>query len=182
VGTSSSSEVTTIRGYMGLSFSEQGERSFQAILQKYPADKQKAALIPTLCLAQKEWGYLSPEAMEYVAGRLDVAPAEVQNTATFYTMLLKEPVGRYHIQVCTNLSCFLRGSDELMHQCEKKLGIHHGETTADGVFTLNHVECLASCGTAPMMQVNDTYYENLTPARVDALIDGWRKTARSDAP
>lgn len=158
---------------MALAYDQDKERVFQQLLTRYPT--KKAALLPALQLAQRQWGYLSPEVMEYVAGRLDVAPAEVQSTATFYTMFNKEPVGKYHVQVCTNLSCYLRGADEVMHLCEKKLGIHAGETTPDGKFTLEHVECLASCGTAPMMQVNDDYYENLTPAQVEGLLEKWSK-------
>ena len=113
--------------------------------------------------------------MTYVAERLGVAAAEVMNTATFYTMLRKKPVGKFHIQVCTNLSCYLRGSDELMGLLEKNLDIKCGQTTDDGCFTLDHVECLASCGTAPMMQVNDDYYENLTPGLVEELLSKWRR-------
>ena len=158
---------------MALAYDTDNERAFQELLTRYPS--KKAALLPALRLAQRQWSFLSLEVMEYVAERLELAPAEVRNTATFYTMFKKAPIGKVHVQVCTNLSCYLRGSDELMALCEKKLGIHPGHTTADGVFTLDHVECLASCGTAPMMQVNDDYYENLTPAQVEGLLEGWRK-------
>lgn len=158
---------------MALAYDQDKERSFQQLLTRYPT--KKAALLPALQLAQRQWGYLSLEVMEYVAGRLELAPAEVRNTATFYTMFKKEPVGKYHVQVCTNLSCYLRGADEVMALCEKKLGVHAGHTTEDGLFTLDHVECLASCGTAPMMQVNDDYYENLTPKAVEGLLEKWRK-------
>ncbi len=160
---------------MALAYDSGNEQKFQELLRRYP--EKRAALLPALRLAQGQWNYLSDEVMTYVAGRLELEPAEVRNTATFYTMFRKKPVGKFHVQVCTNIACFLRGSDELMHHCEKKLGIHHGETTEDGLFTLDHVECLAACGTAPMMQVNDDYYENLTVASVDKLIDGWRRSS-----
>ena len=156
-----------------MAYTEQNERTFQTLLGRYPT--KRAALLPALHLAQRQWGWLSLEVMEYVAQRLDLHPAEVRNTATFYTMFRKTPVGKYHVQICTNLSCFLRGSDDIAATLKRVLGVGFGETTADGLFTLDHVECLASCGTAPMMQVNDDYYEDLTSAKVEALIDGWRR-------
>ena len=158
---------------MSLAFTQENEQEFQAILARYPVTK--AALLPALHLAQQQFGYLSQEAMTYVAERLDLHPSEVLNTATFYTLFNKSPVGKHHIQVCTNLSCYLRGSDDIFETCKRKLGIENGETTADQMFTLNHVECLASCGTAPMMQVNEDYYENLDSAAVEKLIDQWRE-------
>ncbi|MFT5433894.1 MAG: NADH-quinone oxidoreductase E subunit [Myxococcota bacterium] len=154
-------------------FSPENEQKFQILLARYP--QKKAALIPALRIAQEQWDYLTEEVMTYVAGRLEVEPSEVMNTATFYTMLKKKPVGRFHIQVCTNLSCYLRGSDEMMTYIGTRLGLRPGETSADGRFTLDHVECLASCGTAPMMQVNDDYHENLGPKQVEALIAGWEE-------
>ena len=160
---------------MALSFTQENENNFQNLLGRFPEDKRKAALIPALQLAQTQWGHLTEEVMTYVAERLGLAAAEVMNTATFYTMLRKKPVGEFHIQVCTNLSCYLRGSDQLMGLLEGNLGIKCGQTTDDGKFTLDHVECLASCGTAPMMQVNDNYYENLTPGLVEELLAKWRR-------
>lgn len=118
--------------------------------------------------------------MTYVAERLELHAAEVMNTATFYTLFHREPVGQFHIQVCTNLSCWLRGSDDIVNTCKEKLGIGFGETTADGKFTLDHVECLASCGTAPMMQVNDDYHENLSCEQVASMIDNWSKESADD--
>lgn len=156
---------------MSLAFTEKSERRFQEVLGRYPV--KKAALMPALYIAQEQWGWLSEEVMEYVAERLELHPSEVTNTATFYTMFRKKPVGKHHVQVCTNLSCYLRGADEVMDRISRRLGIGPGETTADGQVTLDHVECLASCGTAPMMQVNDRYIEDLTPKKVDALIDEW---------
>lgn len=160
---------------MTLSFTEQNEKRFTDVLTRYPADHKKAALLPALWIAQGQWGHLTDEIMTYVAERLDLQPSEVMSTATFYTMFYKKPVGKHHVQVCTNLSCWLRGSDKLMAHLEARLGIQCGETTEDGQFTLDHVECLASCGTAPMMQVDDKYYEDLTAAKVDELLGKWRK-------
>ena len=159
---------------MSLSFTEENEQEFLAVVARYPETHKRAALLPVLWIAQRQWGWLREEVMVYVAERLELTPAEVMNTATFYTLFNKQEIGKHHIQVCTNLSCWLRGSDEIVNACKKKLGIGFGETTDDGKFTLNHVECLASCGTAPMMQVNDSYYEDLTPDGVNKLIDEWK--------
>ena len=159
---------------MSVAFNEENEKQLQRLLGRYP--QKRGALLPVLWLAQQQFGWLSPEVLDYVALRLELFPADVLATATFYTMFYKKPMGKHHVQVCTNLSCYLRGSDELLHTCEKKLGIHVGQTTEDGQFSLDHVECLGSCGTAPMMQVNKDYYENLTPAEVEKLLDGWSKT------
>lgn len=127
--------------------------------------------MPTLWLAQEEFGYLSLEVMEYVAGLLELSPAFVASVASFYTMYYKKPMGRHHVQVCRNLSCELLGAGRIADCLRKRLGIGVGETTADGKFSLSEVECLASCGTAPMMQVNDDYLENLTPERTLEIID-----------
>lgn len=144
---------------MSLAFSSETEQRFQALLKRYP--NQRAALLPTLYLAQAEFGYVSTEAMEYVAERLGLPASQVLAVATFYTMYNKRPVGRYHIQVCASISCALLGAHKLVHYLEHRLGLRLGETSEDGMFTLSEVECLASCGTAPAMQVNDDYYENL---------------------
>lgn len=156
---------------MALTFSPESERTIEGILQRYPAGERQAALIPVLHVAQDEFGYLTVETMELVARRLDLPPSQVLNTATFYTMLRKKPVGTHHVQVCTNVSCWLRGSDDLVRHIEKRLGMSRGETTADKRFTLEEVQCLGACGTAPVIQVNDDYYEEMTPEKVDALLD-----------
>jgi len=156
---------------MALTFSPESERTIEDILKRYPADQRQAALIPVLNVAQDEFGYLTVEAMTLVAERLGLPPSQVLNTATFYTMLRKAPVGAHHVQVCTNVSCWLRGSDDLVRHIEKRLGIARGETTADKRFTLEEVQCLGACGTAPVMQVNDDYHEEMTPEKVDALLD-----------
>ncbi len=133
-----------------------------------------AAVLPVLWLAQEQFGWISEEVMHYVAGLLDVPFNHILGVVTFYTMYNRKPVGKYHIQVCANVSCMLRGSDNLVEHLEKKLGVKVGETTADRMFTLDEVECLGSCGTAPMMQVNDDYYENLSSSKVDQLLDDFR--------
>jgi NADH-quinone oxidoreductase E subunit len=165
---------------MALIFTKENEKQFQEIVARYPSGHRRAALLPVLWIAQRQWGYLSRDAMTYVAERLELHAAEVMNTATFYTLFHREPVGQFHIQVCTNLSCWLRGSDDIVNTCKEKLGIGFGETTADGKFTLDHVECLASCGTAPMMQVNDDYHENLSCEQVASMIDNWSKESADD--
>jgi len=144
------------------------EKSVDAIVAKYP--QPKAALLPVLWEVQKAKGSIDLEAEEWVANRLGVAPSHVHGCVTFYTMYKQKASGRHHIQLCTTLSCMLRGSDELMKHLENKLGIKAGETTADGKFSLVRVECLGSCGTAPMFQLNDDYHENLTIDAVDRLL------------
>ncbi len=135
---------------------------------RYPT--RMALTLPGLYLVQDEAGWISPQAMIDLAEHLDLSPAYVRGVATFYTMFRKDQVGRYLIQVCTNLSCQLMGSDTVLACLERKLGVKPGETTADGKFTVVEVECLASCGTAPMMQINDTYYEDLTEAKVEQIL------------
>jgi NADH-quinone oxidoreductase E subunit len=127
-----------------------------------------------LYLAQREFGHLGSEAIEYVARLMDQAPARVLGVVSFYTLYNMKPVGRHHIQVCRTLPCALRGAENVTRLLKKKLGIEPGQTTPDGRFTLSEVECLASCGTAPMMQVNDDYYENLTEEKIDEILDGMK--------
>jgi len=154
------------------SFSEETRARFERMLARYP-DRQ-AAILPTLHLAQREFGFLSPETISTVAALLGFTPAQIEGVATFYTMYNRKPVGKYHLQVCRNLSCSLMGAEALIEHVSRKLGVAPGETTADGRFTLTTVECLGSCGTAPVMQINDDYYENLTEESVDAILDGLR--------
>jgi NADH-quinone oxidoreductase E subunit len=136
---------------------------------RYP-DSQ-AALIPALHLAQAQHGWVSSEVMDAVAAELNLPRAKVLATATFYTMFNKQPVGRHHIQVCGNVSCLLRGADGLLEVLKRRLGVEVGQTTADGRFTLSEVECLAACGTAPAIQVNDDYYEDLDRDKLNRLLD-----------
>ena len=134
--------------------------------------EKRSRLLTALYIAQEQYGYLSPEAVEQTAKRLDLPTQEVYSTASFYTMFRTEPVGRYVLQVCTGLCCYLAGGAErLVDYLSEKLGIKAGETTPDGLFTLKTVECLASCGTSPAMQVNDELYEDLTMDKVDRLLD-----------
>jgi len=156
-----------------LRFSERGEARFQELLKRYPT--RQPMVIPALYLAQEEFGYVSIRAMEYVAKRLELPPSKVLNVATFYTMFNRHPVGKHQINVCTGPPCYLRGSDEIVAQLEKRLGIKVGQTTPDRQFTLGRSECLASCGTAPMLECNGVYHENLTPEALDKLIDEWSK-------
>lgn len=160
---------------MAVQFSDATYQRFEETLSHYPT--KQAALLPTFWLAQEEFGYLSLEVMEYIAQLLELSPAYVASVASFYTMLYRQPMGRFHLQVCTNLSCRLRGSDRIVDCVQDKLGIGLGQTTADQVFSLSEVECLGSCGTAPVVQVNDDYHENLTPDQVVHLLDGLAEKA-----
>jgi NADH-quinone oxidoreductase E subunit len=149
-------------------FSKSVEKELQDLLQKYPS--KRSALIPALHLVQRELGYLKPEGIEHVANLVGLSPAQVMEVATFYLMFFTKPVGKNILWVCHNLSCTLCGGEEIITRLEKTLGIKAGETTSDGLFTLMRQECLASCDTAPVMQVNDDYEENLTIAKVDEII------------
>jgi NADH-quinone oxidoreductase E subunit len=153
---------------MTLEFSTSSKQRLEETLKLYP-DK-RAALLPALWLAQREFGYVSQEAMEYVAGLLGLSPAYVYGVSTFYSMYRKQPKGRHLIQVCTNISCALMGAEHVVEYLAQKLGIKAGGTTPDGKFSLVCVECLGACGGAPMMQVNDTYYENLTREKIDKIL------------
>lgn len=148
--------------------SETARAQIRQLMQRYP--QARSALLPALDIAQREAGYLSPQVLREVAVLMDLPPVEVASVASFYTMLYRRPVGKHVIQVCTNISCSLMGAEHIVDVLRKKLGIEVGETTPDGRFTLLTVECLGSCGTAPMMQVDDTYYENLTEERLDAIL------------
>ena len=151
--------------------SEQSKQKIRTICDEYP-DPQ-SALLPALYLAQQDHGGWLPEAaFDEVAEVMGLPPTQVAAAATFYTMLNKKPVGRHLIQVCTNISCSLLGAEHLLSHISRKLGIDVGETTGDGKFTLLEVECLGSCGTAPMMQVDDRYYENLTEEKIDQILAG----------
>jgi NADH-quinone oxidoreductase E subunit len=144
----------------------------KAIIAKYPAGRQASAVIPLLDIAQRQSGnWLPRAAMDYVAQMLDMPPIKVYEVATFYTMFNLQPVGENFIQVCTTTPCWLRGSDGIVKACHDKLGIGPGETTADGKFTVVEAECLGACVNAPMAQINDDFYEDLTPEIMGKLID-----------
>ena len=154
---------------MSVAFSDTARRELEAILARYP--DREAAILPALHLAQREFGYVSDEAIVYVADLLGFTPARIEGVATFYTMYNRKPVGKYHLQICRNLSCSLMGAEHLIEHVSKRLGIRPGETTPDGKFTMSQVECLGSCGTAPVLQLNDDYHESLTEEKIDALLD-----------
>ncbi len=152
--------------------SEKAKKEIKQEMKKYP--EKKASLLPALHIAQKEKGWISEETMEEIAQNLDLEPIEVKEVVSFYTMFNMKPVGKYHLQVCTNLSCSLLNSRHLVNHLEKKLGIKTGETTDDKKFTLSTVECLGSCGTSPMMQVNDKFFENLTEKKIDTILKSFK--------
>jgi NADH-quinone oxidoreductase subunit E len=148
----------------------------ERIKKRYPPGRQKSALIPLLHLAQAEFdGWLDVPVMDYVASLLDITPIEVYEVASFYSMFNLEPVGRCLIEVCHTSSCWLLGAEDIVQHLEQKLGIKKGETTPDGKFTLKTVECLGSCGTAPMMMIGAQFHENLTLEKVDQLVAAWRE-------
>ncbi len=153
---------------MALEFSPETYKKFEETVSRYP--KKEAAMLPVLYLAQQEFGHLTAEAIEYVAKIMEQSPARVQGVVSFYTMFNTKPIGRHHIQVCRTLSCALGGAEKITGLIKKALGLEPGQTTADGRFTLSEVECLASCGSAPMMQINDDYYENLTEEKVTEIL------------
>lgn len=153
--------------------SDKAKSEIQQLKARYP--HPNSALLPALALAQKEHGWLSPEVLEEVAEVMELSPAQVGSVASFYTMFNRRPVGKYLVQVCTNVACSLLGAEHIVEHLKRKLGINVGETTPDGLFTLLEVECLGSCGTAPVMQINDTYYENLTAEKVDQILAELRR-------
>lgn len=154
---------------MAYTFSPDTQAKFEALVSRYP--EKKAALIPTLWLAQNELGWLSPEALAHCAKSLDLPPSKAYSVASFYTMFNLKPVGKYKIEVCRTLSCAMCGAFDMIDHLEQKLGIHLGETTPDGKFTLLTQECLAACGTGPVMQINGRQYvESLTTDRIDEIL------------
>ncbi|HEV8540626.1 MAG TPA: NADH-quinone oxidoreductase subunit NuoE [Nitrospiraceae bacterium] len=156
---------------------EKYQREIDEILARYPT--RRSAMLPLLNLAQAEEGHVSEAAMKEIARILRLTPPQVYEVATFYTLLNLKPVGNFHIQVCKSLSCALVGSDILLEWLHSRLGIRPGETTPDRLFTVNVVECLASCGTGPMMQINDDYYERLTEEKVDRILADLKRDGTS---
>jgi NADH-quinone oxidoreductase subunit E len=159
-------------------FSNDKLQEVQKIIARYPAGKQKSALLPLLHLAQDEFGgWLDVPVMDYVASLLNIQPIEVYEVATFYSMYNLKPVGRYLFEVCQTGPCMLNGSDNIIEYIQQRLGIGVGETTSDGLFTLKTVECLGACGYAPMMQLGKTFREHLTKEKVDKIIEECRNNA-----
>ena len=156
-----------------LQFSEDAQRQFDQILKRYP--EKRAALIPVLILAQKEFGWISDDVADYVGSLMGYPPSDVLSVATFYTMLRKKPVGTYHLDICRTVSCWLMGVYPCVEELKKNLGVDAEEITSDGMFSWAFTECLGSCGTAPAMQVGDRYFENLTPQGMNEIVEQLRK-------
>ena len=154
-------------------FSSETEARFQRLLSIYP--RKRSALIPMLLLAQQEHGYIKNETIEHIAGLVELTPSEVESILSFYTLLRRNPVGKYHILICTNLSCMLRGSDNIEACVKRKLGVELGQVTADGMFSAIEFECLGSCTTAPVIQVNGEFHENLDVPTTESLLDELRR-------
>ncbi len=152
-------------------FSAENRAECDRIIAKYPKGRQASAVLPLLYLAQRQEGWVPRVAMDVIAGILDMAPIRVYEVATFYTMFNLQPVGKYHIQVCRTTPCWLRGADQMSETCKKKLGIGLKETTKDGKFSLVEVECLGGCVNAPVVQINDDFYEDLDPKKLEWLLD-----------
>jgi NADH-quinone oxidoreductase subunit E len=153
-------------------FSPELAARFDKLVTIYPL--KRSALVPMLLYAQDEVGYVSDAVVTEIAGRLDLLELDVRNVLSYYSMLRTKPAGKYNVQVCTNISCMLRGGYEILDHCKHKLGIGHKEVTRDGMFSLEEVECIGACCWAPAIQINYDFHENLTPAKVDALFQMYR--------
>jgi len=164
-------EATAVDQPESFEFTPENLEKAKAHIAKYPPGRQASAVLALLDLAQRQHGWLPRAAMDTVARMLGMAPIRVYEVATFYTMFNLRPVGRYLLQVCTTTPCWLRGSDAVVEACERKLGVGVGQTTEDGLFTLVEVECLGACVNAPILQVNDDYYEDLDGATTETLLD-----------
>jgi NADH-quinone oxidoreductase subunit E len=158
-----------------VTFSPELEARFEKLMKSYPPGRQRSAMVPMLLYAQDEIGSITPELVAEVARRIGVQPLQVEEVYTYYSMLHKKPMGKYHVQVCTNISCLLTGGTELYEHACKKLGIGHKEVTADGQFSLEEVECMGACSWAPAVQVNYDFHHFVTPEKLDRLLDGLRK-------
>ena len=158
-----------------MKFSDQFEQRFAEMLPHYPT--KRSILVPTLLYAQDEVGHLSDEVVQEIARRLDLTELDVRNVISYYSMLTTKPRGRFHVQVCTNISCMVRGGEEILDHCKKKLGIGHKQTTSDRLFSLEEVECIGACSWAPAAQVNYDFHENLTSEKMDKVLDGYKTKA-----
>lgn len=157
-------------------FSDENQELAKRIIAKYPAGRQASAVMPLLDLAQRQnGGWLTQPIMDHIAAMLAMPPIRVYEVATFYTMYNHKPIGKHHIQVCTTTPCWLRGSDDVVAVCKRKLGIDLGETTADGQFTLGEVECSGACVNAPVVQIGDDYYEDVGPEQMERIIDAFKR-------
>jgi NADH-quinone oxidoreductase E subunit len=153
---------------MEISFNSEELAQIEKIKSKYPSIR--STIMDVLWLAQKKWGWISPEIIEYIAQLLSVPPSSVEGVVSFYTMYFKKPMGKYHIQVCTNVSCMLLGGDNIYEYIKEKLKIGNLETTQDGKFSLEAVECMGACGESPMIAINEDYYYNVDAAKIDKLL------------
>jgi len=158
-----------------MKFSTEFEARFADMLTHYPT--KRSALVPTLLYAQDEIGFLSDDVIAELATRLDLTVLEVNNVISYYSMLTTKPRGKFNVQVCTNISCMVRGGEDILHHCAKKLGVGHKQTTPDGMFTLEEVECIGACSWAPAAQVNYDFHENLTTEKIDRILDEYKRKA-----
>ncbi len=158
-----------------MKFSEEFETRFVEMVPHYPT--KRSALVPTLLYAQDEVGFLSDEVIQEIASRLDLTELEVRNVISYYSMLTTKPRGKFNVQVCTNISCLVRGGEEILQHCAKKLGVGNKGTTADGLFSLEEVECIGACSWAPAAQLNYDFHENLTVEKIDRLLDEYKNKA-----
>ena len=158
-----------------MTFSPETEARFAKFLAKYPADRKRSAVIPMLIYGQDELGAVTDELINEIAKRVGVTPLQVTEVVGFYSMLHRKPQGKYHVQVCTNISCLLVGGAELWQQACHKLGIGHKQVTADGRISLEEVECMGACSWAPAVEINYDFHHQVTPEKLDQLIDGLRK-------
>jgi len=156
-------------------FSEEFEKRYAEMVGHYPT--KRSILVPSLLYAQDEVGYLSDEVIAELAKRTELTELEVRNVISYYSMLRTKPAGKYNVQVCTNISCLIRGGEEIYDHCKKKLGIGHKQVTADGMFSLEEVECIGACSWAPAMQVNYDFHENLTIAKMDKILEEYKQKA-----
>ncbi len=154
---------------MTLQISEEAKKRLEELKGKYP--DPRSAVMPALYIVQEELGSINDEAISWVSEAVDIPPVHVKELATFYTMYYQKPVGKYHIQVCRTLSCAICGSKKLSEKIHERLGIAPGEVSEDGMWSFEQVECLGSCGSAPMCEINDVYFENLSPEKLDELMD-----------
>jgi NADH-quinone oxidoreductase subunit E len=154
-------------------FSDQFESRFTEMLTHYPT--KRSVLVPTLLFAQDEVGFLSDEVIAEIAGRLELTELDVRNVISYYSMLTTRPRGKYNVQVCRNISCMLCGADEVIEHVKKRLGIGHKDTTADGMFSFEEVECIGACSWAPAMQVNYNFHEKLTAEKAEKILNEYRK-------
>lgn len=158
-----------------MTFSPALEQKFADLITHYPEGRERAALIPMLMYAQDEVGAITPELVQELAARCGITPLQVDEVIGYYSMLHRKPLGKYHVQVCTNISCLLVGGEELYHHACRKLGIGHKQVTPDGLFSLEEVECIGACSWAPAIQVGYDFHHKVTPEKFDQLIDALRK-------